>query len=75
MLMRIAYLNARKGRGIGEVVLQEALRQKMHVMVVGEPAGEQEQTTRYSGWKLKYRGKDLAVYTRLDVEVEVRGSV
>ena len=47
MLMRIAYLNARKGRGIGEVALQEALRQMMHVMVIGEPAGEPEKTTRH----------------------------
>ena len=73
MLMRIAYLNARKGRGIGEVALQEALRQEMHVMAIGEPAGEPEKTTRHSGWKLEYRAKDLAVYARLDVEVEVRG--
>ena len=71
--MRIAYLNAGKGRGIGEVALQEALRQKMQVMVIGEPAGEPERTTRHSGWKLEYRAKDLSVYARLDVEVEVRG--
>ena len=73
MLMRIAYLTARKGRGIGEVALQEALRQKIQVMVIGEPAGEPERTPRHSGWKLEYRAKDLAVYARLDVEVEVRG--
>ena len=60
--MKIAYLNARKGRGIGEVALQEALRQEMQVMVIAEPAGEPEKTTRHSGWKLEYRAKDLAVY-------------
>ena len=49
MLMRIAYLNVRKGRGIGVVVLQEALREKMQVMVIGEPAGEPERTTKHSG--------------------------
>ena len=45
----------------------------MQVMVIGEPAGEPEKTTRHPGWKLEYRAKDLAVYARLDVEVEVRG--
>ena len=73
MLMRIGYLNARKGRGIGDVALQEALRQEIQVMVIGEPAGEPERTTRHSGWKLEYRAKDSAVYARLDVEIEVKG--
>ena len=67
MLMRIAYLNDRKGRGIGEVALQEALRQKMQVMVIREPAGDPERTTRHSGWKLKYRAKNIAVYASLDM--------
>ena len=73
MLIRIAYLNTRKGRGIGEEVFQVALRQKMQVMVIGKAAGEPERTTRHSGWKLEYRAKDLAMYARLHVEVEVRG--
>ena len=45
--MRIAYIKDRKRRGIGEVALQEAVRQKMEVMMIREPAGEPERTTRH----------------------------
>ena len=38
-----------------------------------EPPGEAEKTTRHSGWKFEYRAKDLAVFARLDVEIEVKG--
>ena len=41
MLMRIGCLNASKGRWIGDVALQEALRQGMQVMVIGEPVTAQ----------------------------------
>lgn len=43
-------------------------------MVIGELAGEPEKITRYTGWKREYRAKDLAVYARLDVKIEVCGS-
>lgn len=72
MLMRIAYRNVREGSGIGDVVLQEALRQKMDVIVIEEIAGEPERMTEHSGWKMEYRAQNQAVSERLDVEIEVR---
>ena len=45
MFMRIAYLNLRKGRVIGQVALQDALRQKMDIMLIGEAVEKPGRTT------------------------------
>lgn len=66
-------MNGRKGRIIGDVALQEARRQEMEVMVIAEPAGGVEKTTRHPDWVVRHWANNLTVYVRRGVEVEVRG--